>query len=152
MSKGTKQPKLISNRKVRFDYDIKDTLIVGIQLSGAETKAVRQGQANLRGSYVNILKGELWLINASISGSNAAPIDETNKTRTRKLLAKSSEIKKLSEAKDQGLSIVALELLTSGRYIKLKIATAHGKKNYDKRNALKERDEIRKIQRYKHSS
>jgi SsrA-binding protein len=151
MAKPSKQPKLISNRKARFDYNLKDTLIVGIQLSGAETKAIRQGHAQLRGSYVNILKGELWLINANISGTNAAPIDEADQYRTRKLLAKSSEINDLSKAKDQGLTIVPLELLTNGKYIKLKIAVGQGKKNYDKRESLKKRDEERKIQRFKYS-
>ena len=151
MAKQSKQPKLILNRRARYDYDIKDTLVVGIQLSGAETKAIRQGQIVLRGSYVNILKGELWLINATITGSNAAPISEADQTRTRKLLAKSREIKDLVEAKEQGLNIIPLEVINS-RYIKLKIATAKSKKNYDKRDTIKKRDETRKIQRYTHKA
>lgn len=148
MAKKQANTKLIQNRKARFDYDIKDTLIVGVQLSGAETKSIREGNVSLRGSYVNILNGELWLINAAVSGTKGAPIEEADQTRTRKLLAKSKEIAELKKAKDQGLAIVPLEMINNSRYIKLKIAIGAGKKAYDKRAKLKETDEKRKIDRY----
>jgi len=152
MPKVKKQPKQISNRRAQFDYSIKDTLIVGVELSGAETKAVRNSHASLRGAYVNILNNELWLINATISGSSAAPISDSDQTRSRKLLAKRKEIEVLARAKTEGSSIVPLAILNGGRYIKLKIAIGVGKKLYDKRAVLKTRDENRRIHNYSHRS
>src|ERR1035438_6500968 len=140
MAKKKKPQKSISNRRARFDYEIKDTLIAGVQLTGAETRAIRQGQADLKGAYVTAKNGELWLTNVTVSGSHLAPIADEDKTRSRKLLMKSREIKQFIEAKDQGNTIVPLEILNSGKYIKIRIATAVGKKLYDKRATLKERD------------
>jgi SsrA-binding protein len=148
MAKKKKPQKSISNRRARFDYEIKDTLIAGVQLSGAETRAVRQGQADLKGAFVNVKGDELWLANATISGSHLAPISEDDKTRSRKLLVKRKEINQFIEAKNQGKTIVPLEILNGGKYIKVRIATATGKKLYDKRATLRARDAERNIQRY----
>lgn len=145
MVKKPNQPKQITNRRARHDYALEDSLVVGLELSGAETKALRMGHGQLRGAYVTVKDGELWLINAAISGTNGVPIDEAAQTRSRKLLAKHREIEKLMEAKQQGRTIVPLEMLTSGRYIKLRIAVGQGKKLYDKRQSLKKRDESRNI-------
>jgi SsrA-binding protein len=144
-----KQPqhRVISNRRARFNYNVGETLIVGLVLSGAETKALRLNQGQLTGSYVTIKDNQLLLINTLITGSRAAPISETNQTRPRTLLAKRKEIDRLIQAKQQGRTIIPLELLTRGRYIKLKIAIAQGKKNYDKRQTLKARSEQRQIDR-----
>lgn len=138
--------KRIQNRRARFDYELGDSLKVGIQLSGAETKSLRMGHGQLRGAYVTFKDNELWLLNAAINGTNGIPISESNQVRTRKLLAKRKEIDQLVEAKQQGRAIVPLELLTGGRYIKLRIAVGKGKKLYDKRQSLKARDESRNIQ------
>ena len=145
--KKTNQPKLISNRRARHDYTLSNSLIVGIALTGAETKALRMGHGQLRGAYVNVSNNELWLVNATISPTNGIPISEEDQTRNRKLLAKKNEIKHLIDTKKQGRTIVPLEVLTQGRYIKLRIAVGQGKKNYDKRQALKEKDESRQINR-----
>jgi len=145
--KKTNQPKLISNRRARHDYTLSNSLIVGIALTGAETKALRMGHGQLRGAYVNVSNDELWLVNATISPTNGIPISEEDQTRNRKLLAKKNEIKHLIDTKKQGRTIVPLEVLTQGRYIKLRIAVGQGKKNYDKRQALKEKDESRQINR-----
>lgn len=148
MAKPKRQSqKLISNRRARYDYDIKKIYTVGLQLSGAETKSLRQGHGQLTGSYVNISKDELWLINATISSSPGIVIKEQDQSRTRKLLAKKSEIIELKKAKEQGLTIVPLEILTATRYIKINIASAAGKKRYDKRATIKKREEDRKIER-----
>ena len=112
----------IVNRRARFDYQLGDSLIVGMQLTGAETKSLRMGHGQLRGAYVTDKEGELWLINAQITGSSGVPIDESTQTRSRKLLAKRTEIEKLLTAKQQGMTIVPLEILNRGRYIKLKVA------------------------------
>jgi SsrA-binding protein len=140
--------KVISNRRARFDYRLDEPINVGVVLTGAETKAIRNGHAQLKGAYVNILNNELWLINATITGSNAAPITEENKTRSRKLLASRKQIDELIKAKQNGGTIIPLELLTATKYIKLKIAPGIGNKNYDKRAILKQRDEQRNIQKF----
>lgn len=143
--KKQQQTKQIVNRRARADYELGDSLVVGLQLSGAETKALRMGHGQLRGAYVTVKEGELLLINATISPSSGIPISENDQTRARKLLAKRREIAALIEAKQQGRTIVPLEMLTGGRYIKLRIAVGKGKKSYDKRQTLKKRDEDRRI-------
>lgn len=143
MKKKTAGPKQISNRRARHDYDLGDSLVAGIVLSGAETKALRMGHGHLRGAYVMVKNEELWLINGTINGTRGVSISEQQQTRSRKLLAKRREIDRLLEAKQQGRTIVPLEILTGGRYIKVRIAIGKGKKNYDKRQALKARDESR---------
>jgi len=137
--------KQIVNRRARHDYQLDDSLVVGLQLTGAETKALRMGHGQLRGAYVTIKNDELLLINATISPSAGIPITEQDQTRSRKLLAKRREIDALIEAKQQGRTIVPLEMLTQGRYIKLRIAVGKGKKTYDKRQTIKKREEDRRI-------
>lgn len=143
--KQSNQPKTIQNRRARHDYAIDDSLLVGIMLTGAETKALRHGHGQLRGAYVTVKDGELWLINATISAMPGIPISESDQTRTRKLLANRKEIDKLIALKQQGQTIVPLEIKTTGHYIKLRIAAGRGKKHYDKRQSIKERDESRQM-------
>jgi SsrA-binding protein len=140
------QTKTISNRRARHDYALGDDLVVGLVLSGAETKALRRGHGHLRGAYVTLKNNELWLFNATITGDSSINIPSDEQTRSRKLLAKHKEIEALAAAKQQGMTIVPLEMLTRGRYIKLRIAAGRGKKKYDKRQILKARDETRQIQ------
>lgn len=134
---------VITNRRARHDYSLEDNLLVGIQLTGAETKALRHNHGQLRGAYVTVKNNELWLINATISPMSGIVIAEADQTRSRKLLAKRREIDALISAKQQGRTILPLELLTKGRYIKLRIAAGKGKKEYDKRQTIKARDENR---------
>ncbi len=143
VKKSSATTKQISNRRARHDYDLGDGLVVGISLSGAETKSLRRGMGHLKGAYVNAKDGELWLINATITGDGSIRISEEDKTRNRKLLAKRKEIEALMASKQQGQTIVPLELLTRGRYIKLRIASGKGKKKYDKRETIKRRDQER---------
>ena len=146
-SKKTAKPKSIINRRARFDYNIGETYTVGMELTGAEAKALRLGHGQLTGAYVTIKDKELWLLNATISGTGSIRIGDNEQTRTRKLLAKKKEIDQIIEAKSQGKTIIPLELLTQGRFIKLKIALAQGKKRYDKRQTIKKREEDRQINR-----
>lgn len=141
------QTKQITNRRARHDYELGDSLLAGIELTGAEVKNLRMGHGQLRGAYVTIKDDELFLINATINGTNGAPLTESEQTRTRKLLAKRREIDKLLEQKQQGKTIVPLEILTGGRFIKVRISIGKGKKQYDKRQTLKKRDESRQIAR-----
>jgi SsrA-binding protein len=142
--KKSNQPKSITNRRARHDYELGDSLVVGLELTGAETKSLRMGHGHLRGSYVTLKDDELFLINATIAGSSGIPISETDQSRARKLLAKKREIQALTEVKQQGKTIVPLEILTRGRFIKLRIAIGRGKKRYDKRQTLKARDDARR--------
>jgi len=138
--------KKITNKRARHDYNLGDSFVAGISLTGAETKALRLGHGHLRGAYVVVKGDELFLLNATITGFNGVKLDETEQTRSRKLLMKRREINELIEAKNQGKSIIPTELLTQGRYIKLRIATGTGLKKYDKRQVLKARDDKRALQ------
>lgn len=143
MAKSKPDTKKISNRRARFDYELGDSIIAGIVLNGKETKSLRLSHGHLKGAYVNIRNGEAWLTNATITSSPGFVIADTDQTRERKLLLKKREIDALLEAKKQGRTIVPLEILTSGSYIKVKIATGKGKKLYDKRHSIKKRDQER---------
>lgn len=140
----------IVNRRASFDYALDEDLVVGIALTGPETRAARDGHIQLKGSFVTVRENELWLNNASFSlklnergNINARSID----TSPRKLLAKRKQIDDLYNRKQSGMSIVPTKMLTNGRYIKLVIALGKGKKNYDKRETLKRRDQERDAQR-----
>ncbi len=143
MTTKKSRPKNISNSRARYDYALGDEFVVGLELTGAETKSLRKGQAHLRGAYVTIKDDELWLLNATITGDNNIRVPETEQARTRKLLAKRREIKQLAAAKQQGLTIVPLEILNHGRFIKLRIAAGRGRRKYDKREVIKKRDQER---------
>jgi SsrA-binding protein len=141
-----KNPRTIVNRRATFDYFLEDEIVVGLVLTGAETKAARLGHVQLKGSYVTINRGELWLINASFSITPSGS-ERTVDTAARKLLAKRRQIDQLGAAKQQGRTIVPVKLLTEGRFIKLVIATGRGKKRYDKRQVIKKRDIDRDLAR-----
>lgn len=144
------KPKSILNRRASFDYALDEDLVVGIALTGPETRAARDGHIQLKGSFVSIREGELWLNNSSFS----IKLNEKNQvgarsidTSPRKLLAKRKQIDDLAARKQSGMSIVPIKLLTGGRYIKVVIALGKGKKNYDKRETLKRRDQERDANR-----
>jgi SsrA-binding protein len=147
MAKKSPDTGRITNRRARFDYELGDSLVVGLELTGAEAKSLRMGHGQLRGAYVTDRGGELWLINARITGSRGVDVPEDEQTRSRKILAKRAEINRLLVSKEQGNTIVPLELLTSGRYIKLRIASGRGKKRYDKRETIKRRQQEREAKR-----
>ena len=150
-TKKKKQPKAqaIVNRRASFDYALNDELTAGIVLTGREARAARDGRVQLKGSFVTIRNNELWLNNASFSlALNTKGAHETSvDTSPRKLLAQRRQIDELSARKQDGMSIVPLRLLTQGHHIKLVIALGKGKKNYDKRQAIKKRDQARDVKR-----
>jgi SsrA-binding protein len=139
--------KLVVNRRARFDYEIRDEFKVGIILDGPEVRAVRDGRSSLRGAFVTVKNGELWLTNASFTVRQPGNLDNVVDTRPRKLLAHKKEVTTIITAKDEGLTIVPLTMTTNTRFIKLTIATAKGKKAYDKREAIKKRDTDREQKR-----
>ncbi len=140
---------VIANRRARFEYELKDSYLAGIVLSGAETRSLRGHYGSLQGAFVQMKDGEAWLVNAQILPlkTNAAQLPTEVQTRNRKLLLKKRELAQLTEAKQQGMTIVPLRLLTKGRFIKVEIAVGRGKKKYDKREAIKRRDTERDVKR-----
>ena len=145
-----KKPSAITNRRASFDYALGEDLVVGVSLTGSETRAARDGHVQLKGAFVSIRNNELWLNNASFS----IKINERNQvgartidTSPKKLLAKRKQIDELYARKQSGMTIVPLKILTGGRYIKVVIAIGKGKKNYDKRETLKRKDQERESQR-----
>lgn len=140
----------VVNRRARHDYALDDELTVGLVLTGPEVRAARDGRVQLKGSFVSLRNGELWLNNASFSlalnekGGDKTTVD----TSVRKLLAHRRQIEAFDKQKQAGMSIVPLRLLTRGRHIKLVIALGKGKKNYDKRQAIKQRDQARDTARH----
>ncbi len=140
----------VVNRRASFDYALEEDLVVGVVLTGPETRAARDGHIQLKGSYVNIRNDELWLNNASFSlkiNERGKAGSRTIDTTPRKLLASRKQIDNLMSRKQSGMSIVPTKLLTRGRYIKIVIALGKGKKMYDKRETLKRRDQERDAQR-----
>ena len=139
------KPRAIVNRRASFDYTLGDELVTGIALTGREARAARDGRVQLKGSFVTIRNDELWINNASFSLvlNTKNESDTSVDTSPRKLLAKRREIDELADRKQSGMTIVPLKLLTQGRHIKLVIALGKGKKNYDKRNSIKQRDQER---------
>lgn len=119
------------NRKAHYDYVLGDDLTVGMSLNGLEVRAIRDHHVQLKGSFVTIRNGELWLNNLTLGADTA---------RNIKLLATKKQISAFEREKVAGSTIVPVKLLGGGRYIKLVIAIGKGKKKYDKREAIKKRD------------
>jgi len=129
------------NKKANFDYFILDKFECGIELVGTEVKSIREGKVSIKESYVKILKQELFILNMHIKAYDFGNINNKySETRTRKLLMHRKEINKLKEKiQEKGLTLVPLSVYTSRKYIKVEIALARGKKNYDKRETLKQK-------------
>ncbi|WP_225049162.1 SsrA-binding protein SmpB [Lacticaseibacillus kribbianus] len=146
------QPKpdnlLAQNKKARHDYNILDTYEAGIALTGTEIKSVRAGKVNLKDGFARVRNNEAWLENVNISPFAQGNQFNADPMRNRKLLLHKKEIKKLVEATDQqGLTIVPLRMYLKHGYAKVLIGVAQGKKLYDKREALKQKDQKRDIAR-----
>lgn len=131
---------LVSHSKARHLYAITQTYVAGLVLTGAEVKSVRKGAASLVGSFVKPLGNELFLVNAQITAYPFATDPNYDSRRSRKLLMKKKEIYKLIEASQaKGISIVPLSLDLMGNHIKLTLGLGKGKKEYEKRETLKNR-------------
>lgn len=141
----------IQNKRARFEYELIDFYTAGIQLLGTEIKSIRQGKAVLTDSYCFIQGGELWIKGMHIAEYSHGNINNHEPLRERKLLLKKHELQKLEKKlKDQGNTIVPLRLfINESGFAKLEIALARGKKIYDKRESIKERDVKRDLDRKK---
>lgn len=143
-----KDNELVSNKKATFNYEILETFEAGIALTGTEIKSLRDNGGNLQDSYIKVLKKELWLVNSSIAPFRFGNINNHEERRERKLLMHKREIDQLQSAsQEKGLALIPLSMYLKAGRAKLKIAIAKGKKMFDKREAIKERDEKRNMAR-----
>ena len=135
-----------TNRKARHDYLIEDTFEAGIVLTGSEIKSIRAGQVNLRDGYAALRDGELWLLNAHIAPYHQASYENHEPRRERKLLMHRREINRLTgKLQEKGLTLVPLQLYLKNSRAKVELGLARGKKLYDKRQSMRERDDQRQI-------
>lgn len=143
----------IKNRKARFEYEILDKFTAGIVLRGTEIKAIREGQASITEAFCEFSNGELFVINMTIQEYSHATFFNHAPKSERKLLLNRNELRKLEkEVKNTGLTIIPLLLFTTDKGLaKLDIALARGKKQYDKRETMKDRDTKRDLSRIKKS-
>ncbi|EAF8501185.1 SsrA-binding protein SmpB [Listeria monocytogenes] len=136
------------NKKARHDYAIEETFEAGIVLQGTEIKSVRNARVNLKDSYARIDKGEIFLHNMHISPYEQGNRYNHDPLRTRKLLLHKKQISRLiGETKESGYSIVPLKMYIKDGYAKVLIGVARGKKKYDKRQDLKQKEAERDIER-----
>jgi SsrA-binding protein len=140
---------IIDNRKAFHDYFIEDRFEAGIVLEGWEVKAIRAGRAQIKEAYITVLNGELWLLGSHISPLQTASTHvKPDPTRTRKLLLHGNEIAKLiGQVERAGYTLVPLNMHYAKGKIKVEIGLAKGKKQYDKREAEKQKDWQRERQR-----
>jgi SsrA-binding protein len=140
--KKTKKPtaQKVVNRRAHYDYNLSDKLEVGMVLTGAQVRQIRDHHAQLKGTYVTLRRGELWLLGLTLG---------TDTEQDIKLLATKKQIAGLDRAKQQGNTIVPVELLPLKRHIKLIIAVGEGKKKFDKRQTIKSRDLDRESRRFR---
>jgi SsrA-binding protein len=141
--------KIISqNKKAYHDYAIEETVEAGIQLLGTEVKSLREGKANLKDSYVLIKNEEVFLFNCHISPYSHGNIMNHEPLRTRKLLLKRKEIERMrGKAQQKGYTMIPLKIYFKGSFAKVEIGLAKGKKLYEKRETIKEREAKRTIER-----
>ncbi|MBS3758542.1 MAG: SsrA-binding protein SmpB [Desulfobacterales bacterium] len=138
------------NRKARHEFHIDDEIEAGIVLRGTEVKSLREGRANLKDAYGKIKKGELYVYQMHISPYPFAYYDNHEPLRPRKLLLHRSELKRLiGKVQEKGFTLVPMRVYFKNGKAKIKIALARGKRKYDKREAIKERDLKRELDREK---
>ncbi|MBV1757273.1 MAG: SsrA-binding protein SmpB [Dethiosulfatibacter sp.] len=136
------------NKKARFDYFIEATYEAGLVLTGTEVKSIRQGKVNLRDSYAQIENGEVFVTGMHISPYEQGNIYNRDPLRKRKLLLNRSEIRKLIGLTTQkGYSLIPLSIYIKDGLVKLELAIAIGKKQYDKRESMAKKDAERRMQR-----
>ncbi len=145
---GANDRVLASNRQAFYNYEVLDRYEAGLVLTGTEIKSIRAGHADLRDAYARVQNGELWLVNCYIAPYESASIFNHDPRRPRKLLLHRDEIAKLSAAAaEKGLTIVALRIYIKNHVAKVELALAKGKRQYDKRRAIIDREMDREARR-----
>lgn len=148
MPRETGRKLVAQNRKARHDYHIGDTYEAGLVLTGTEVKSLRNGRATLADAYASVDDGEVWLRNAHIPEYEFGTWRNHAATRSRKLLLNRKEISKIERTlESSGRTLIPLSIYFSDGYAKVEIAIATGKKDWDKRHAIAERDAKREAQR-----
>ena len=149
MSEGEVSIKIIAkNRKAFHEYFILDKYEAGIELIGAEVKSIRDGKVSLQEAHAVVRDGQAWIIGMRINPYPLATHFEPDPLRERRLLLHKKEIRKLkSQTDEKGLTIVPLKIYFKGKVCKLELGVARGKKLYDKREAIKKRDEERRMRK-----
>ena len=138
----------IKNKKASFDYFIEEEIECGIVLKGTEIKSIRNGQANIKDCYAIVKNNEVFLLNMYIAKYNEASIFNHDERRTRKLLLNKREILKLRDKIEiSGYTLVPIKLYFKGNKAKILLGVCKGKKNYDKRESIKEKDVKRDIEK-----
>lgn len=138
----------ILNRKARYDYEIEDTYEAGIVLTGTEIKSIREGKVNIKDSYAIIRNNEIYLLNTHISQYKEGNIFNHDEDRTRKLLLHKKEILKLRDKLEiDGYTIIPLKIYFAKNKAKVLLGVAKGKKNYNKKETIKERDIQREMEK-----
>ena len=140
----------ILNRKAKFEYYLHDNYTAGIVLSGSEIKSIRNSKVSIRESFCKFIENELFIINMNIQNYKFSNNDHYNPKRDRKLLLNKKELSKIKKVIDQkGNSIIPTKLFINEKgYAKIEISTATGKKLYDKRQVLKEKDIKNRIEKF----
>lgn len=139
---------IVNNKKAYFEYFIEDTFEAGIVLQGAEVKSLRNGEASLLDSFVFLRNGEVYIKNMYIKPYKQASVFQPDERRDRKLLLSKKEIQKLDrQVREKGLTIIPTKIYFKDSLVKLEIATARGKKLYDKRETIKRREQDREVSR-----
>jgi SsrA-binding protein len=139
--KGPVVRELASNRRARHDYEILETFEAGLRLSGTEVKAARNGKVQLKDSFVEVRNGEAWLVGAHISPYSHGNRENHPPERDRKLLLRKRQIDRLfGRSQLKGQTVIPLSVYLKGNWIKVEVALAQGKKQYDKREAIKGRE------------
>jgi SsrA-binding protein len=146
MAKDSSEKLITDNKKARFDYIVEETFEAGIQLTGSEVKSMRQGQVNLKDSYIAFVNGEAYLQNAHISIYRASSYNNHEPERLRKLLMHKIELEDIERSiREKGYTCIALRLYFKNSRVKIEIGLAKGRKHGDKRSLIKERDIKREI-------
>ncbi len=136
------------NRKARHDYHLDEQFEAGMVLTGTEVKSLRMGRANLKDAYARVVNGEVFLYQMHISPYPFAYYDNHDPLRPRKLLLHAHEIKRLyGKVNEKGYALVPLRIYFKRGKVKVVIALARGKRSYDKREAIRKRDETRELDR-----
>ena len=141
----------IKNRKAEYEYFFVERFIAGISLTGSEVKSIRNGEANISDAYCHLLKGEIFIKNMHISEYKQASMLNHEPMRDRKLLLRKQELKKIDrKIREKGFTLIPYRLFFSERgHIKIEIALSKGKKSYDKRETIKQRENKRELDRLK---
>lgn len=138
----------ILNRKAKHDYFVDDTYEAGIALTGTEIKSIRAGNCNIKDSYGLVKNGEVFLINMFVGQYKEGNIFNHEETRNRKLLLHKKEIRKIEKAREEkGLTLIPLKLYFKDNKLKVLLGICRGKKDYDKRESIKQRDIKREVAR-----